>query len=118
MLCRQVCPDARDAYALAMLVASGREVKLIAGRRSPDGDPLLPSRLLLLADPETTARRVGRLFREGASAASGAILPGRLAPGRDESGFTVPRPGASAEHSARRRAAAWRAGRAAHPADR
>ena len=99
---------ARDAYALAMLVASGREVKLIAGRRSPDGDPLLPSRLLLLADPETTARRVGRLFREGASAASGAILPGRLAPGRDESGFTVPRPGASADPIASMRVTEFR----------
>jgi len=54
---------ARDVYAMAVLAASGRELTLVAGRRSPEGDPMLPSRLLLAADAETTARRVLRLFR-------------------------------------------------------
>jgi RecB family exonuclease len=82
---------ARDAYALTMLAVSGRELKLIAGRRSPEGDPLQPSRLLLLGNQEVTARRVQRLFRETSDTAH-AILPGRLAAGRTESGFEVSRP--------------------------
>lgn len=105
---------ARDCYALSVLVASRRELKLIAGRRSPDGDPMLPSRLLLAADAETTARRVRRLFRGdeesaaplpgamgGSSALGGKHKGGRaahgtpLVAGRAESAFAVPRPAES-----------------------
>lgn len=88
---------ARDAYALCVLAASGRELTLIAGRRSPDGDPLAPSRLLLLSDARTTAQRVRRLFRGEGRAGSRPGLPGRLAAGRTTSGFTVPEPVALTE---------------------
>ncbi|MBN1591106.1 MAG: PD-(D/E)XK nuclease family protein [Pirellulales bacterium] len=83
---------ARDAYALGLLAASGRRLKLIAGRRSPEGDPLLPSRLLLSGDVETTARRVRRLFDGGDAGRVRAILPGRLVAGQTDSAFDVPRP--------------------------
>ena len=83
---------ARDAYALSVLLASGREVRLIAGRRSTEGDPLLPSRLLLAADPETTARRVCRLFRDEDESSSVAHSPGRLVAGCVVSGFVIPEP--------------------------
>jgi RecB family exonuclease len=53
---------ARDAYALALLAASREQLRLIAGRRGGDGDPLLPSRLLFACDEETAARRVQTFF--------------------------------------------------------
>ena len=53
---------ARDAYALSVLAATRRELKVIAGRRSAKGDPLLPSRLLFACDEETIARRVRAFF--------------------------------------------------------
>ncbi len=57
------CDDdrlARDAYVLSAVLASrppGR-VTLVAGRWSPAGDPLLPSRLLFACDPATAAERI------------------------------------------------------------
>jgi len=83
---------ARDAYALTVLAASGRRLTLVAGRRSPEGDPLVPSRLLLAGDAETTARRVRRMFRGGDATGPAPLLPGRLVAGRATSGFTVPEP--------------------------
>ena len=66
---------ARDAYALCVLAASRTELKLIAGRRSADGSPLVPSRLLFAADAETVASRVRALF------SGDERLPAALAPG-------------------------------------
>ncbi len=88
---------ARDAYALSVLAASRPELKLIAGRRSVDGDPLAPSRLLFACDEETTARRALVLFSSEESASGGAILPGALRPGQEQSRFEVPRPRPLAE---------------------
>jgi len=83
---------ARDVYAMSMLVASGRHLNLIAGRRSPENDPMLPSRLLLAsADASVTARRVQKLFGEHDSAPR-IMLPGRLIAGRVESALVVPEP--------------------------
>jgi RecB family exonuclease len=48
---------ARDAYALSVLLASRKELKLIVGRRDADGNPLVPSRLLFAADADTVIRR-------------------------------------------------------------
>jgi len=56
---------ARDAYALSMLAASREHLHLILGRRSAEGDPLFPSRLLLACPPEKLAPRVLRLFAPG-----------------------------------------------------
>ncbi len=48
---------ARDAYFLDVMLRSGRQVTLITGRRSADGEPLTPSRLLLARpDAELPAR--------------------------------------------------------------
>jgi ATP-dependent helicase/nuclease subunit B len=66
---------ARDAYQLAALAASrpagaGR-LDLLVGKVSAAGDPLRPSRLLLLCDDAELPNRVAVLFRpvEGASSA-------------------------------------------------
>ncbi len=64
---------ARDAYALSLLAASRKDLKLISGRRSAEGDPLLPSRLLFACDEETISRRVRRFFSSDGGTAR--ILP-------------------------------------------
>jgi len=74
---------ARDAYATALLLASRSEVVFVCGRRSREGDPLLPSRLAFHApeeeiparvahalDPRTAPRRESPL-----AAAGGRALP-------------------------------------------
>ncbi|MDP6444760.1 MAG: PD-(D/E)XK nuclease family protein [Pirellulaceae bacterium] len=53
---------ARDAYALSALAASRKRLRLIVGRRTADGDPLIPSRLLFATDVRTMARRCERFF--------------------------------------------------------
>ena len=48
---------ARDAYVLSWLLAARRELRVIVGRRTSTGDPLLPSRLLFAtSDDELVAR--------------------------------------------------------------
>ncbi len=58
---------ARDVYRLSAILASRRpgRVHLVCGRRTTSGDPLRPSRLLLLEDGPKVARRVLRLTAEG-----------------------------------------------------
>ena len=76
----------RDAYALSVLAALRERLVLIVGRRSAEGDPLAPSRLLFACDRETLARRSLRLFSAGdvATASFGrkAPLPGAAAGSR------------------------------------
>lgn len=63
---------ARDAYHLAALASCpGRTLRVIAGRVTADGEPLRPSRLLLLDDPATVARRL-----VSSSEADDAAAPG------------------------------------------
>ena len=83
---------ARDAYALAVLVASRSDLKVIAGRRTAAADPLTPSRLLFACDPQTAAKRVRAFFSTGQAPTTGPILPGVLRPGQPQSRFEVPRP--------------------------
>lgn len=64
---------ARDAYALTMIVHSRPDVRLIMGRRSSVGDPLLPSRLLFACDDATMASRARRFF-DDASPSSRLVL--------------------------------------------
>ncbi|MEM9064373.1 MAG: PD-(D/E)XK nuclease family protein [Planctomycetota bacterium] len=52
-----------DKYRIAALVATKRSVRFIAGRRTAQGEPLLPSRFLLGAG-ETMVRRVRRASAE------------------------------------------------------
>lgn len=82
---------ARDVYALAMLAASRESLRLIAGRRTAEGDPLTPSRLLMCCDDARLAARVAQLFRGEATAAASTAL-GTLEPGREESVWKIPLP--------------------------
>lgn len=54
--------QARDAYALALILQGGREVVLISGRRGTEGDPLRPSRLAFHCPDEAVAERVRRVL--------------------------------------------------------
>ncbi len=88
---------ARDAYALALLAASRQFFKVLVGRRTADGDPMMPSRLLFACDDETMARRV-KAFCSTAEASAGKPVPaGVLRPGAARSHFDVPRPQPLAE---------------------
>lgn len=51
---------ARDTCLLASIVASRPHVRVIAGRRGPEGDPLRPSRLLFACPDDAVVRRVRR----------------------------------------------------------
>ena len=55
---------ARDNYALNLLAAS-RRLKLIAGRRGLDGEPLVPSRLLFACEEIEMAERAREYFVAG-----------------------------------------------------
>lgn len=82
---------ARDAYALTTLAGSRERLKLIAGRRSAQGDPLLPSRLLFACPSERVARRVLRFFGSEERPDVRRLPPG-LHAGRRPPGFIVPAP--------------------------
>jgi hypothetical protein len=78
---------ARDAYALNAILAWRDDSKLIVGKRSHDGDPLLPSRLLLQTDSDTLVRRIQR-FTSEAGELAGPLL---LTPGKHDR-FLLPMP--------------------------
>jgi ATP-dependent helicase/nuclease subunit B len=82
---------ARDAYALSVLAASRERLALVVGRRSGNGEPLAPSRLLFACDDETAARRANRFFAES-TPARGQSPHGALRAGRTQSELPVPRP--------------------------
>ncbi len=54
----------RDAWSLGLIINSRRITKLFVLRKNEDGDPMLPSRLLLTGDPQRVALRAKRLFGE------------------------------------------------------
>lgn len=83
---------ARDCYALSVLVGSRRELKLIAGRRSAEGDPLTPSRLAFACPREKIARRVLGYFGLATAPAPLDHVPQGLASARTKSQFEVPKP--------------------------
>jgi len=88
---------ARDAYALSVLAASRESLTVITGRRTSDGDPLTPSRLLFDGPPEMATRRALRLFNPTDDASAPPRLPGALKPGQARSVLEVPRPAPLAE---------------------
>ena len=57
---------ARDLYFLEWLLASKRSLHLVSGRRSLDGDPLLPSRLALRVGPDRIVEHVRHALGEPA----------------------------------------------------
>ena len=79
---------ARDAYLLRAILSSREQVTLISGRRSCDGMPLVPSRLLFACDEETLKQRVELFCEEGAEHI--APLPAGLGESAEESQFVVP----------------------------
>jgi ATP-dependent helicase/nuclease subunit B len=83
---------ARDAYALSLLSASRRELKLIVARRDSQANPLPPSRLLFLTDSDRIVIRALRFFGElpPQSARSNLLLPPQGPPAK--SGLLPPRP--------------------------
>jgi RecB family exonuclease len=83
---------ARDAYALCVLAQSRRELKIVAGRRTVDGDPLVPSRLLFACHDEELPHRVLRLLKPAAPPLVRPVFAGSLVPGREQPAFDVPRP--------------------------
>lgn len=83
---------ARDAYALAVLIGSRRELRLIAGRRSADGDPLTLSRLLFACPRDEIARRVLRYFGGEPAELPPSRVPQGLKAGQRKSKFEPPPP--------------------------
>lgn len=79
---------ARDAYLLEVMLHSRASVRMIAGRRDAQNEPLTPSRLLLAGDDETVLRRVRLLCAE--TETSMQRWPRGLPPVAAESKFVVP----------------------------
>lgn len=71
---------ARDAYALSLLCQSREKLTIIAGRRTGEGDPLVPSRLLFATDPMTAAKRALRFFSGEPPRSEPIVLPRALKP--------------------------------------
>lgn len=61
---------ARDAYALSTLVASRKEMRICCSRRSAEGDPLSPSRLLFAGDEVEVAKRAIAFFGDDGDGAA------------------------------------------------
>jgi ATP-dependent helicase/nuclease subunit B len=82
---------ARDNYALNLLAAS-RRLKLIAGRRGIERDPLVPSRLLFACEGSEMAERARQFFGPAPQPVPPVELAGSLRAGRARSEFPIPRP--------------------------
>ncbi|WP_206028636.1 PD-(D/E)XK nuclease family protein [Thalassoroseus pseudoceratinae] len=82
---------ARDAYTLMAILASTPEVRLIAGRRSAENDPLVPSRLLLACPDEELPGRVKQLFDPPRTSLATARIAGSPQAG-PRTVFEPPRP--------------------------
>jgi len=83
---------ARDAYALSAIAASRKSLKLIAGRRSADNDPLIPSRLLFACEPRELAERTLEFLGGTSKSRPHIELVGSLTAGRKQSVFAPPQP--------------------------
>jgi hypothetical protein len=80
---------ARAACVLSCILRSRPSVTLISGRATSEGDPLIPSRLLLACDSDTRARRLDAFYRTGGTEST--VHPLLLAPG-DSTAFYPPAP--------------------------
>jgi hypothetical protein len=79
---------ARDAYVLKALRHSCRDLRIVTGHRTADGDALAPSRLLLAADREQLPDRVLRLCGEADTFS--IRWPAGVPAAGDATSFTVP----------------------------
>jgi len=81
---------ARDAYRLTTVLHSKESVRLIAGRRTAQGDPLRPSRLMFRIPEEEMPERVLRFLKRHGEIPRGTSLTSLgLQPGSVRQ-FTVP----------------------------
>ncbi len=81
---------ARDAYRLTTVLHSKESVCLIAGRRTAQGDPLRPSRLMFrIPEEQMPARVLGFLNRHGGGLGGTRLTSLGLEPG-SATQFTVP----------------------------
>ncbi|MDR1958202.1 MAG: PD-(D/E)XK nuclease family protein [Planctomycetaceae bacterium] len=81
---------ARDAYAVSAILHSRENVRLIFGKHSLNGDPLVPSRLFFAAEETTIAHRVKRFFKETLTEPK-PIFAGSITSG-NQSLFKIPEP--------------------------
>ena len=88
---------ARDVYGLSLLSACKPDLRIIAGRRTSENDPLIPSRLLFLCEEENLAERTIRLLSPSAAERPRLVLPGGLKPGKVRAEFHPPEPWPLAE---------------------
>jgi hypothetical protein len=79
---------ARDAYVLEALRHSCRELRIVTGHHSAEGDALAPSRLLLATDRERLPDRVLRLC--GETGVVSARWPAGVPAAGSVTAFTVP----------------------------
>ncbi len=82
---------ARDVFALQRMLASRERVQLVSARRTAEGDPLAPSRLLLACEPAVLAARVRAFYRPD-PAAPVLVARGAFSPTVLQSEFRIPRP--------------------------
>lgn len=81
---------ARDAYRLTTVLHSKASVLLITGRRTAQGDPLRPSRLMFrILEERMPARVLQFLKRDGGGSGGSSLASLGLRPG-EKSEFTVP----------------------------
>jgi RecB family exonuclease len=85
---------ARDAYVLSVLAASRERLQLIVGHRDPEGNPLVPSRLLFATSANRAARRALAYFSALPAARVRRNLFAGDAPPRERSAIEIPLPSA------------------------
>ena len=89
-LCSPGCRLARDTYRLTTVLRSKASIVLITGRRTAQGDPLRPSRLMFrLREEQIPARVLQFLKRDGGGSGGSSLASLGLQPG-EHSQFTVP----------------------------
>lgn len=81
----------RDAYALSLLAAGKKHLRLIVGRHTADEQRLLPSRLLFAVDREANVSRCDRLF-DPDQVDDSPPRKGRMSPGIETFKYQPPLP--------------------------
>lgn len=79
---------ARDAHLVAVLGSCARRVTFLAGRRGGEGDPLLPSRLLLACDDGALVARIRKHFHDQRT----SVTPWRILPPGNDDAVRIPVP--------------------------
>jgi len=80
---------ARDAYALATLLASRERLALVVPRHNVGKEPVIPSRLLFATDDATLASRAERIFGEELDETARRVTLASQVPQRETTLFTA-----------------------------